>query len=121
VRFKAVLEKLNGAPFRSTLAPFGDLHYLPVNRVLREAAKAQAGEEVELVLERDTEPRVIEPPPALKRALEKNEAAAAAWERLSYSHKREYASAILEAKKPETRQRRIAAAIVDLARARAKK
>ena len=109
---------LDGAPFRSTLAPYGGRHYLPVNRGLREAAGAQAGDTVEVVLERDTEPRVVEAPPDLKRALKKDKAAAAAWERLSYSHKREYAEAILEAKKPETRERRVAGAIAQLTKAR---
>lgn len=105
---------LEGVPFRSTLSPYGGVHYLPVNRALREQAKVAAGDEVEVVLERDTEPRVIEAPPDLARALKRSKQATAAWERLSYSHKREYAEAILEAKKPETRRRRIEGAISQL-------
>jgi hypothetical protein len=112
---------LNGAPFRSTLAPYGGRHYLPVNRALREAAGAKAGDTIDVALARDTEPRVVEAPPDLARALKKSKAAAAKWERLSYSHKREYAEAILEAKKPETRARRVAGAVAQLSRAVSKK
>ena len=112
---------LNGAPFRSTLAPYGGAHYLPVNRVLREQAKAVAGDEVAVVLERDTEPRVIEAPADFARAMKTSPAAAAAWEALSYTHRREYVEAIAEAKKPETRDRRIRGAIAELARVRSPK
>ena len=109
---------LNGAPYRSTLAPYGGAHYLPVNRALREAAKAQAGDSIDVVLERDAEPRVIEAPADFARAMKTNPAAAEAWGRLSYSHRREYVEAIAEAKKPETRDRRIRGAIAELSRVR---
>lgn len=108
---------LNGVPFRSTLSPCGGVHYLPVNRALREQAKIEAGDEVEVLLECDTEPRVIKAPADLARALKANKAADA-WERLSYSHKRAYVEAIAEAKKPETRDRRIQGAIAQLTQTR---
>ena len=111
---------LNGVPFRSTLSPYGGVHYLPVNRALREKARVKAGDEVEVALERDQEPRVVETPADLARALKAHKAADE-WERLSYSHKRAHVEAIEEAKKPETRDRRIQGAIAQLVRARLSK
>jgi hypothetical protein len=109
---------LNGVPFRSTLSPFGGVHYLPVNRALREQAGVAAGDRVEVVLEHDAEQRVVSAPADLARALKANKQAADAWERLSYSHKRAYAEAIAEAKKAETRERRIRGAVAELSRTR---
>jgi hypothetical protein len=106
---------LNGFEFRTTLAPYSGAHYLPVNRALREGAKAKAGDTVTVVLERDDEPRIVTPPPEFAKALKANKAARAAWEKLPYSHQREYAETIAEAKKPETRRRRIDQAIEMLA------
>jgi uncharacterized protein YdeI (YjbR/CyaY-like superfamily) len=70
---------------------------------------------VSVVMERDDEPRVVTPPVDFARALKANKAALAAWERLSYTHRKEYAKAIEEAKKPETRARRLEKAITALA------
>lgn len=58
--------------------------------------------------------RTITAPPDLARALDANAAARAAWDRLSPSHRREHVEAIEEAKKPETRARRVAGAIAML-------
>jgi hypothetical protein len=99
---------INGFPFRSTLAPYGGVHYLPVNRALREAAGVEPGDTVEVALQRDDEPRVAAIPPDLADALAANPDAQAAWDRLSYTHRKEYAQALEDAKKPETRARRLA-------------
>jgi uncharacterized protein YdeI (YjbR/CyaY-like superfamily) len=53
------------------------------------------------------EPRTVEAPDDLVRAFDGNETAKAAFEKCSYTHKKEYVEWINEAKKPETRQRRI--------------
>jgi uncharacterized protein YdeI (YjbR/CyaY-like superfamily) len=53
------------------------------------------------------EPRIVDTPPDLMRALEGNPEAQAAFQRLSYSHKKEYLDWITEARREETRQRRI--------------
>ena len=98
---------LNGCAFQNTLSPYGGVHYLGVNKALRSAAKANVGDVVTIVLERDDELRTITPPPDLAHALKANLVAQAAWKKLSYSHQREYARAVLDAKKPETRTRRI--------------
>jgi bifunctional DNA-binding transcriptional regulator/antitoxin component of YhaV-PrlF toxin-antitoxin module len=109
---------INGFAFRSTLAPYGGRHYLPVNKALREGAGAQAGDRVEITLERDQEERVVTAPPDLVKALRANKAAQAAWDGLSYTHRREYVESIEEAKKPETRLRRLGNAVEALAAGR---
>jgi len=108
---------INGFPFRSSIFPMGKdgCHMMAVNRGMREGAKATAGDLVSVVMERDNEPRVVTPPADFARALKANKAALAAWERLSYTHRKEYAKAIEEAKKPETRARRLEKAITTLA------
>jgi hypothetical protein len=103
----AVRGSINGHPFRGSLSPYGGKHYLGVSKALRESAGVRAGDVVDLELRRDDEPRTINVPADLKVALEVNEAARLAWERLSYSHQREYVEAIEQAKKPETRARRV--------------
>ena len=107
---------LNGFAFRSSVFPMGGgCHWLVVNRDMREGAKIKAGESIRVMMERDDEPRVITPPKDFARALAANKAARAAWDKLSYTHRKEYARAIEEAKKPETRARRIEKAIAALA------
>jgi uncharacterized protein YdeI (YjbR/CyaY-like superfamily) len=90
-------------------------HYMVVNKEVRSGAKAKGGETISVVMERDDEPRVITPPEDLARALRSNKAAAAAWDSLSYTHRKEYAQSVAEAKRPETRARRIERAIAMLA------
>ena len=106
---------LNGAPFRSSVFRMGgDCHFMVVNRQMREAAGVTGGETVPVVLERDDEPRTIEPPADFARALKANREAQATWDKLSYTHRREHVEHIEEAKRPETRQRRIEKTISQL-------
>src|ERR1044071_7961125 len=64
---------LNGAPFRSSVFRMGgDCHFMVVNRQMREASGVKRGETVPVTMERDTEPRVIEPPADFARALKAN-------------------------------------------------
>jgi Bacteriocin-protection, YdeI or OmpD-Associated/Domain of unknown function (DUF1905) len=106
---------LNGAPFRSSLFPMGGCHFMPINRKLREASGVRGGETVPVTIERDTEERVITPPTDLARALKSNTEAQATWDKLSYTHRREHVEHIEDAKKPETRQRRLEKSIALLA------
>ena len=107
---------LNGAPFRSSLFRMGgDCHFMVVNRKLREASGVRGGETVPVVLERDTEERTVEPPADFARTLRSNKEARATWDKLSYTHRREHVEHIEDAKKPETRQRRVEKSIALLA------
>lgn len=105
---------LNGHQFRSTIAVYGGRYYLPVNRRLREGAGVAAGEVIAVEIEHDDEERTVETPADLAAALEADPAAAAAFERLSYSHRREYVEWITEAKREATRQRRVDGTIARL-------
>ena len=98
---------INGYTFRSTIAVYGGRYYVPVRRDRREAAGVEAGDIVRVTIAPDTEARTVEPPAELAAALAKNGPARAQWERLSYTHKKEHAEAIHQAKKPETRTRRL--------------
>ncbi|MBC7912271.1 MAG: DUF1905 domain-containing protein [Pyrinomonadaceae bacterium] len=108
---------INGFPFRSSIFPMGGegCYYMAVNKQTREGAKAKGGETISVLMERDEEPRTITPPPDFAKALKANKAAQAMWEKLSYTHRKEHARAIEEAKRPETRARRIEKAVAQLA------
>jgi hypothetical protein len=99
---------INGYPFRSSLMPMGNCHMMPVNKALCEGAGVQPGDTVEVVMQRDDDARTVEAPPQLKKELAKNKKAAERWEKLSFTHKKEMASSIREAKQEETRMRRLA-------------
>jgi len=106
---------INGHTFRSSIFPTGDgRHYMVVNRETREGAKVKAGDTVSFVMERDEEPRVVTPPTELARALGANKSAKAAWDKLSYTRQKEHARAVEEARRPETRARRVEKAVAEL-------
>jgi len=99
---------INGFPFRSSLMPMGGCHMMAVNKTLREGAKAGPGDQVDVVMERDADSRTIDPPPELKKELAKNKKARDRWEALAFTHKKEMAIAIRDAKQEETKKRRLA-------------
>jgi hypothetical protein len=102
---------INGYPFRSSLMPMGGCHMMPVNKTLREGAGVNAGDMVEVTMQRDEAPRTVEAPAMLKKVLGKNQAAKANWEKLPYTHKKEIATWIESAKQEETKVRRLAKAV----------
>ena len=65
------------------------------------------GDEVTVTVEPDTEPRLIEIPKDLMKELKKDKEAKAFFDKLSYTHQKEYVRWVEEAKKEETRQNRI--------------
>ena len=102
---------LNGHTYRSTIAAMGGPPCVPLRKSNREAAGLDGGETLNVRLELDADPRVVEPPADLVRALKKASGAWDGWRQLSYTHQREHVEAIEEAKKPETRVRRIENAV----------
>jgi hypothetical protein len=98
---------INGYRFRSTVAVYGGRYFLPVKRAVREAAGVAAGDLVVVEVAPDSAPREVEVPEDLAAALAADPAAAAAFERLSYTHRREYVEWVGEAKRAETRRRRV--------------
>jgi hypothetical protein len=104
-----------GTPYRGSLMPRGDGTYcLGVAKSIQEAAGVGLGDTIEVLIELDTEPRTVEVPPDLVSVLAKHQKAASAWEKLSYTNRKEIARALEDAKKPETRKRRLDAAITKL-------
>ena len=97
---------IGGAEYRSTIARMDGKYLLVIPKIFREAAGIKAGEEIEVTLERDTEKRTVEIPKDLKDELKKNNLTDV-FAKMSYTHQKEYVNAINEAKKEETRIRRI--------------
>jgi hypothetical protein len=104
-----------GQPYRGSLMPMGDGTFcLGVLKSIQEAAGVKLGDKIEVLLELDTQPRVVEPPADLANVLASDKKAAATWEKLSFTNKKEMARSLEEAKKPETRKKRLAAALTKL-------
>jgi hypothetical protein len=102
---------IGGHTYRSTIAVYGGRYFLPLNRPNREAAGVAAGERISVELEADTEERTVEIPDDLRAALDSDAEARVAFDALSYTHRKEYAEWVAEAKREETRRRRIARAL----------
>jgi hypothetical protein len=103
---------LNGVyGYRNTVAPMGGDYWLGVSAEHRESSGVKAGDEVEVELTLDTAPREVVVPTDLAAALAKDSTAKAAFDKLSYSHKRQHVLAIEGAKAAETRARRVLKAI----------
>jgi hypothetical protein len=94
--------------FRTTVAVYGGQPMIGVNKGHRAAAGIDIGDSFDVVVAPDEEPRVVEVPTDLAEALAADDAAQAAFDRLSYTHRREYVEWIAEAKRPATRARRVA-------------
>ncbi len=109
-----VIVHLNGYTYRSTVAAYGDVFMLPVSAEHREAAGLKTGDQVEVTLELDQEPRTVAVPDDLAAALAAQPDATAAFDALSYTVRKEYARQVESAKAQETRQRRIAAIVAKL-------
>ena len=85
-----------------------------VSAQVREASGVKGGDQIDVEIVLDTEPRVLKIPADLATALASEPAAQAAFETLSYSNKRRHTMPIEEAKTPETRARRIEKSVTDL-------
>jgi len=114
-----VLATVNGYTWRTTIMRMGGEFMLGLSRPVREAAGAQAGDSVEVALELDLAPREVDVPEALASALAADPQAKAAFDALSFTHRKEYARAVAEAKREETRDRRVAQTLEKLRAGRA--
>jgi Bacteriocin-protection, YdeI or OmpD-Associated/Domain of unknown function (DUF1905) len=103
---------VNGTPFRGRLMVYGGVTYLGFRKEIRDAAGGIAdGDEVEVEIERDDAPREVEIPEALASALAADPAARTAFEALAFTHRKEYAQWVAEARKEATRARRVTRAM----------
>jgi hypothetical protein len=107
----AVTVTINGHTYRSTVARMGDRYMLPVSAENRKGAGVAAGDELDVEVELDTEPRVVTVPEDFAAALDEAPAARKAFDKLAYSHQLRWVLSVEDAKTPETRQRRIVKAV----------
>ncbi len=107
----AVCVTVNGYTYRSTIATLDGEFMLPISAEHRLSAGVAAGDAVDVTVELDTEPRVVEVPPDFAAALDGDAEAQRFFAGLAYSHQLRHVLAIEQAKTPETRQRRIASAL----------
>jgi hypothetical protein len=104
-KIKALIE---GIPYRGTLVRMGGEHHmLIVLKGIREQIGKTFGDEVKVIVEPDTEPRRVSVPPDLMKELKKDKEAKALFDKLSYTHRKEYVRWIEEAKHAETRLNRV--------------
>ena len=98
---------VNGAVYRGSIVRMGGEYMLGIPKVFRETAGIKAGDNIVVTLEQDVAERTVEIPSDLGRELKKNKALNAAWDRLSFTLRKENVRALEEAKQPATRSRRL--------------
>lgn len=103
----------DGFEYRGSLVRMGHpCHIIGLNKKVRDAIGKGPGDTVDVLIIEDTEERVVEVPSDFAAALNKNETAREVFEKMSFTHRREYVEWITSAKKAETRENRIVKAIV---------
>jgi uncharacterized protein YdeI (YjbR/CyaY-like superfamily) len=98
---------INATTYRTTIAVYGGKSYIGVRREVREAAGVTAGEQLTVGLEYDDELRTVDLPAGLREALEADAKAAAGFDKLSYTRKKEFVAWLTGAKRAETQRRRM--------------
>ena len=113
--FPKIQAVIAGTPYRGSLMPMGDGTYcLGVLKSIQEAAGVGQGDTITVELELDTALRTVELPADLANAIARDKKAMAAWEAMSYTNKKEMARSLEDAKRQETRERRLAQALESL-------
>ena len=104
----------DGVPYTGSLVKYGQpQHMLGLLKSIREQIGKGPGETIEVTIQKDEEERVVEIPPAFEKLLQK-EGLLPAFEKLSYTHRKEYCRWLTEAKREETRLARLEKAIAML-------
>ena len=105
---------IGGHTYRTTVARMGGRFLVPLSAENRTAAGVSAGDQVDVDIESDTGPREVEVPADLAEALAHDDVARAHFDRLSYTHRKEWVRWIEEAKKAETRATRLVKTVESL-------
>ena len=105
---------INGANYRSTVVRMSGKYMMVVPKIFRDAAGVKGGEMITVEMEKDLEKRTVEVPEDLAAALKKA-GLTEDFAKLSFTHQKEYVSAIVDAKRKETRFRRIEKTVEQLA------
>lgn len=110
----AVLVTINEVSFRTTVAPMGGQFWIPVSAERRESAGVAAGDQVDVEIELDHEPRVVTVPADLAAALARDGDARREFDALSYTNQLRHVLSVEGAKTAETRERRVAKVVSSL-------
>ena len=110
VRVKAWID---GTLYRGSIADMGEGNTLIITQEIRKKIGKIAGDKVHIIVEEDKEERIIEIPEDLEKVFKKNPGAANYFSTLSHTNRKEYVNWITDAKRQETRQKRIEM-IIDL-------
>jgi hypothetical protein len=109
---------INGFTYRNTIAVMGGVSMVGVSAANRAGASVAGGDEIDVEIELDIEPRVVEVPVDLAAALDAEPRARETFDRLSNSNKGWHVTQVTGAKTDETRRRRIAKSVATLAEGR---
>src|SRR5208283_1029911 len=105
---------INGSAFRSSLMPMGGRHVMCINQKMQAGAKMKRGSRTHFVMQRDDKPRTVVVPPALKKAFAARRRAKTVFDKLSFTHRKEYVSWIAGTKPEETVQHRVKKVVATL-------
>jgi Bacteriocin-protection, YdeI or OmpD-Associated/Domain of unknown function (DUF1905) len=111
---------LRGHTYRSTIATVSGAFMVGVSAENRAAAGVAGGDEVDVDLELDTQPREVTVPPELAAALDREPEARRFFDGLSYSNRQWHALQVSGAKTDETRERRLTKSIEMLKQGKAR-
>jgi bifunctional DNA-binding transcriptional regulator/antitoxin component of YhaV-PrlF toxin-antitoxin module len=103
----AVKATVNGAVYRGSIVRMGGKYMLGIPKAFRNEAGLKPGDNIVVTLEKDIEERTVEVPSDLAKELKKDQSLNDAWKKLSYTIRKEQARGLEDAKKPETRARRL--------------
>ena len=106
-----VMVTIRGYTWRTTPGVYDGIGHVVVNRAAKVATGVDAGDRVRVRMELDTEPRKVTVPRDLAAALADDPDAKERFAGMSFTYRREYVEWVEEAKRPETRARRIAATV----------
>lgn len=110
-----IVVSVRGVSYRTTVSVYAGRYFFPMRREIRERAGVPANGRVTVTIRPDLEPRVVEVPRDLAKAIRGHAPAQARWKAWSYSHQKEIVDWVTSAKRPETRERRVEKAVAMLA------
>ena len=110
----AITVTINGHSYRSSVAPYRGKYMIALSAENRDKAGVAGGDEVDVTIELDDQPRTVDEPEVLSAALATDPAARTAFDKLSVSNQRRHVLAIEGAKTDATRQRRLDAVLAEL-------
>lgn len=109
VKVKALID---GVEYHGSLVKMGgDCHRIGINHEVRKETGKNPGDKVHVVIEEETEERTVEVPEDLLNLMQKDPDVLSFFNKLSFTHKKEYVKWIKEAKREETRKARLVKAI----------